>query len=51
MRNAPRDANFVTKALEGFLVGGGLGQEFERDLLSQTQVIGAVDLAHSATAK
>ena len=48
MRDAPRDAHLIAKAFEGPLVGCGLGQELERDLLAQAQIVGAIDFAHAA---
>lgn len=49
MRDLPRHAHFVVKL--GELVGVGAdagGQELDRDRLSESQVVGAIDLAHAA---
>ena len=52
MRNLARDADFVAEARQsGFIAGHACGQKFERDRLLQRQVVGAVDLAHSAFAE
>ena len=52
MRNLARDANFVAEARQsGFIAGDALGQKLERDWLLERQVVGAVDLAHSAFAE
>ena len=48
----PRDAQLAAKALhEARIEGRSFGQELQRDLLLQFQVVCAVDLAHAAAAK
>ena len=49
VRNLPRDAHFAVEARQRRAVfGHRLGQELQRYRLPQLQVVGAIDLAHSA---
>src|ERR1700722_16844439 len=52
MRNSARHPHFVTKSLEqSFVAGRFIGKKFHRYLLSERQVVGAIDLAHAAFAQ
>ena len=51
VRNPARDADFVAETLQQSLVFTGfLGQEFESNRLAQSEIVGAIDLAHAAAA-
>ena len=52
VRHLARDAQLVVELRQVHGVGGdGVGQEFQRDGLVERQVLGAVDLAHAASAE
>ncbi len=52
VRHLAGDSELGVKLREAIAVGGDAGgQEFERDRLVERQVVGAVDLAHSAAAE
>ncbi|MHC5024246.1 MAG: hypothetical protein ACYTGG_10110 [Planctomycetota bacterium] len=52
MRDAKRQAHFLEEALEARRVAFDVArEELQRDALAQLQIVGAVDLAHTATAE
>ena len=51
MRDAASNPHFVAKALQRAFVAHRLGQKLERHLLAEGQIVGAIDLAHSAASE
>ena len=52
VRHLPRRPHFVVELREPHgIARRGLGQELQRDLLAEPQVVGAIDLAHAAAAE
>ena len=52
MRDFPRRANLAMKLGKSpRILRQIFGQKFQRDLLAQAQIVGAIDLTHAATAE
>ena len=52
MRDLPRDADFIVESRQSIGIGrSGLGQKFQRDLLAQPKIGGAIYFAHAAAAE
>src|SRR5581483_4156491 len=52
MGNSARNANFIVKSFErDRILCSSFGQELQCNRLLETQVVGAIDLAHTSTAE
>ena len=52
MRDLARDADFIVEARQrGWIARGHFGQELERDLLAQREIVRAIHFAHAAAAE
>ena len=52
VRNLTREADLIAEALNGcWVLAEGFGKELERDLLAKREVVGPINLAHSAPAQ
>ena len=52
MRDLTRDPDFIAKAFEqAFIAGRLIGQKLQRNGLSESEIVGAVHLAHAASAE
>ena len=52
MRDLARDADFIVEAAEGgWIARGHFGQEFERHLLAEREIVRAIDFSHAAAAE